>query len=155
MRPVVYPAAGSHANFFDSSLHIGSSAEQGVGCDDTRGPHVDLNPAVITIPSDPAAAQKAFPWIDFQGRWGELQQAFYNGPTGPNLKTQWTQPIHWSEGWRSRAYAVPTGGFGGTGATDFFCVAVTKGSRGLVRAAAQPDGGDARAARAPRRSRSC
>jgi hypothetical protein len=132
VRPVVYPAAGSHANFFDDSLHIGSSAEQGVGCDDTRGPHVDLNPAVVTIPSDPAAAQKSFPWIAFAGRWGELRQAFFNGPTGPNLKTQWTEPIRWSEGWRSRSYAVPTGGVVGTGATDFFCGAVSKGSRALV-----------------------
>jgi hypothetical protein len=138
VRPVVYPAAGSHANFFDESLHIGSSAEQGVGCDDTRGPHLQLNPTVITIPSDAAAASEAFPWIDFQGRWGELQQAFYNGPTGPNMKTQWTEPIRWTEGWRDRSYAVPTGGLGGTGATDFFCSAVAKGSRGLVRLLRSP-----------------
>jgi hypothetical protein len=131
-RPVVYPAAGSHANFFDQSLHIGSSAEQGVGCDDTRGPHVTLSPTVLTIPSDPAAARDALPWIAFDGRWGELQQAFYNGPTGPNLKTQWTEPILWSEDWRERSYAVPVGGVAGTGATDFFCQAVGKGSRGLV-----------------------
>ena len=36
-----------------------------------------------TIPSDPAAADSAFPWIAFEGRWGELQKAFFNGPTGP------------------------------------------------------------------------
>jgi hypothetical protein len=137
-RPVVYPAAGSHANFFDESLHIGSSAEQGVGCDDTRGPHVDVNPTVVTIPSDPAAAAKAFPWITFEGRWGELQQAFFNGPTGPNLKSQWTEPIRWSQGWRSRAYAVPTGGVFGTNATDFFCGAVSRGSLGLVRLLRNP-----------------
>ena len=92
-RPVVYPAAGSHANFFDAALYVGSSAEQGVGCDDTRGPHVEHDPEVITIPSDAAAARAAFPWITFEGRWGELQDAFFNGPTGPNLKTQWTEPI--------------------------------------------------------------
>ena len=63
-----------------------------------------------TIPSDAAAAGDAFPWITFEGRWGELQKAFFNGPTGPNLKTQWTTPIEWSEGWRDRSYAVPTGG---------------------------------------------
>ena len=34
----------------------------------------------------------AFPWIEFEGRWGELQRAFFNGPTGPNLKSQWTEP---------------------------------------------------------------
>ena len=89
-------------------------------------------PIVETIPSDPAAAERRFPWIAFQGRWGELQKAFFNGPTGPNLKTQWTEPIQWSKSWRDRSYAVPTAGVLGTGATDFFCSAVTTGSRGLV-----------------------
>ena len=93
-HPVVYPAAGSHANFYDEGLFLGSSAEQGVGCDNTTGPHDDLRPAVATIPSDPAQARAEFPWIDFQGRWGELQPAFFNGPTGPNLKTQWTRADH-------------------------------------------------------------
>ena len=99
-RPVVYPAAGSHANFFDPALYVGSSGEQGVGCDDTRGPHLELEPKVVTIPSESAGA--ASPWLTFEGRWGELQDAFFNGPTGPNLKTQWTEPVTWSEGWRPR-----------------------------------------------------
>jgi hypothetical protein len=131
-HPVVYPAAGSHANKFTEALYLGSSAEAGVGCDDTEGPHVELRPRVLTVPSDPAAAQQMFPWIAFDGRWGELQKAFFNGPTGPNLKTQWTEPIEWSKSWRERSYAVPTGGILGTGATDFFCGAVATGSKGLV-----------------------
>ena len=131
-HPVVYPAAGSHANKFTEALYIGSSAEAGVGCDDTRGPHSELRPAVKTIPSDPAAAAAAFPWIVFEGRWGELQPAFFNGPTGPNLKSQWTAPITWSEEWRDRSYAVPTGGLFGTSATDFFCSAVETGSKALI-----------------------
>ena len=126
-HPVVYPAAGSHANKFTEALYLGSSAEAGVGCDDTRGPHRELRPSVKTIPSDAAAAGDAFPWITFEGRWGELQKAFYNGPTGPNLKTQWTTPIEWSEGWRDRSYAVPTGGVLGTSATDLFCSGVEQG----------------------------
>jgi hypothetical protein len=131
-HPVVYPAAGSHANKYTEALYLGSSASAGVGCDDTRGPHVALHPVVKTIPSDPAAALKAFPWIGFQGRWGELQKAFFNGPTGPNLKMQWNAPIEWSKSWRDRSYAVPAGGLFGTSATDFFCSAVETGSRGLV-----------------------
>src|SRR5262249_14904845 len=137
-HPVVYPAAGSHANKFTEALYIGSSADAGVGCDNTQGPHRELRPVVQTIPSDAAAAQKAVPWITFQGRWGELQPAFFNGPTGPNLKTQWTAPIAWSEGWRDRSYAVPTGGLFGTGATDFFCTAVARGSEGLIRLLRNP-----------------
>jgi hypothetical protein len=137
-HPVVYPASGSHANKFTDALYLGSSAEAGVGCDDTRGPHTEILPVVATIPSDSAAARAAFPWIAFEGRWGELQPAFFNGPTGPNLKTQWTEPIAWSEGWRDRSYAVPTGGVFGTRATDFFCVGVERGSQALVKLLRNP-----------------
>jgi hypothetical protein len=137
-HPVVYPAAGSHANKFTQALYIGSSADAGVGCDDTNGPHVELRPTVKTIPRDAGEARTAFPWITFEGRWGELQEAFFNGPTGPNLKRQWTEPIAWSEGWRDRSYAVPTGGVLGTGATDFFCDAVETGSGVLIRLLRNP-----------------
>ena len=137
-HPVVFPAAGSHANKFTEALYIGSSADAGVGCDDTQGPHVELRPAVRTIPSDPQAASDAFPWITFEGRWGELQKAFFNGPTGPNLKDQWTAPIEWAEGWRDRSYGVPTAGLLGTGATDLFCSGVEQGSAALTRLIRNP-----------------
>jgi hypothetical protein len=90
------------------------------------------------MPTDAAAASAAFPWIAFQGRWGELHPAFYNGPTGPNLKPQWTAPITWSEGWRDRTYTVPGGTAFGRDATDFFCTAVGRGSNALVRFVAKP-----------------
>jgi hypothetical protein len=137
-RPVVYPAAGSHANFYDEALYLGSSAEQGVGCDDTRGPHVELEPRVVTIPSDGARARSELPWIAFDGRWGELQEAFFNGPTGPNLKRSWQEPVVASEDWRDRAYAVPTAGILGTDATDGFCSIVERGSRALVQLLRSP-----------------
>jgi hypothetical protein len=137
-HPVVYPAAGSHANFFDAGLFLGSSASQGVGCDDTGGPHRDLRPVVATIPSDPAQAQKQTPWIAFEGRWGELQPSFFNGPTGPNLKPQWTEPIQWSQDWRDRSFSVPTASVFGTTATDFFCRAIGGGSSALVRLVSRP-----------------
>ncbi len=130
-HPVVHPAAGSHANFYDEALFLGSQGSEGVGCDDTRGPTREVRPIVRTIPSDPAAARAAFPWIGFEGRWGELQKAFFNGPTGPNLKSQWTEPIQSSQDWRERSIGVPGGGVLGTGATDFFCGAVAAGSNAL------------------------
>jgi len=138
-HPVVHPAKGSHANFFDEALYLGASGSEGVGCDDTRGPTTEIRPAVQTIPSDPVAAHLVFPWIQFTGRWGELQRAFFNGPTGPNLKLQWLEPITWSQNyWRDRSIAVPGGGAFGTGATDFFCTAVAKGSNGLRATLDQP-----------------
>ena len=135
------PAAGSHANYFDpSALSSDASASEGVGCDDTTGPTRRAAAGVNSHDPDRggAAATRAYPWIAFQGRWGERQPAFFNGPTGPNLKTQWTEPIKWSQGWRSRSYAVPTGGLFGTGATDFFCGAVTIGSKGLIQLLRNP-----------------
>jgi hypothetical protein len=137
-HPVVYPAAGSHANFYSEGLFLGRSAEQGVGCDDTTGPTVELRPVTRSIPSDPEAGREAFPWIAFEGRWGERQEAFYNGPTGPNLKTQWTEPITWSENWRDRSYAVPAGGLLRTVATDFFCGAVEAGSNVVLELLRSP-----------------
>jgi hypothetical protein len=137
-HPVVHPADGSHANFYGEGLYLGSSAQEGVGCDDTRGPTVDVRPAVVTIPSDETAALSRYPWIAFEGRWGELHPAFFNGPTGPNLKEQWTHPITWADDWRSRSYTVPGGSAFGPAATGFFCGAVAHGSRSLVQLVANP-----------------
>jgi hypothetical protein len=137
-HPVVHPAAGSHANFYGEALYLGSSAEEGVGCDDTRGPTFDVRPVVRTIPSGQARARTAFPWIAFEGRWGELRPAFFNGPTGPNLKSQWRAPIQWVEGWRTRSYTVPGGSAFGPGATGFFCGAIGGGSRALVQLVHRP-----------------
>ncbi|MGH3075358.1 MAG: Vps62-related protein, partial [Gaiellales bacterium] len=137
-HPVVYPADGSHANFYGAALYLGASGSQGVGCDDTRNAGLVTRPADEVIPSDPAQARADFPWIAFEGRWGERQPAFFNGPTGPNLKTQWTQPMLWSQDWRDRAYAVPAGGALGTRTTDFFCGAMARGSRVLWVAVGDP-----------------
>jgi len=137
-HPVVHPADGSHANFYGEALYLGSSASEGVGCDDTRGPTVDVRPKVVTIPSNAAAAHASYPWIAFQGRWGELHPAFFNGPEGPNLKDQWTHPISWAENWRSRVYTVPGSTVFGPGATGFFCSAVAHVSRSIVQLVANP-----------------
>ncbi len=137
-HPVVHPADGSHANFYGEALYLGSSASEGVGCDDTRGPTVDVRPTVVTIPGDVKAADSSYPWIAFEGRWGELHPAFFNGPEGPNLKEQWTQPITWSEGWRSRSYSVPGSTIFGPGATGFFCGAAAHVSRSIVQLVANP-----------------
>ena len=128
-HPVVYPAAGSHANYFQSALFLGRSAAQGVGCDDTNGASRTLDPKVAVIPTDKAAYLKEFPWLGFQGHWGERQPAFYNGPLGPNLKLQWTAPITWADDtWRDSSFTVPEGSTIGTSATDFFCGSVAWGS---------------------------
>lgn len=138
-HPVVYPAGGSHANFYGSELYLMRSQAEGMGCDDTRDVAETVRPRVVTIPTDEADYRREFPWLGFQGRWGEKQAAFFNGPTGPNMKSQWTRPITWSEtSWRERSFTVPSGGPAAPAATEVFCEAVAAGSEVLRRAKADP-----------------
>jgi hypothetical protein len=131
-HPVVYPAAGSQANFFTSDLYLMRSPAEGVGCDDTRGPSLTIRPAVAVVAQAPADYLQEYPWLGFDGRWGEQQAAFFNGPTGPNLKTQWTEPFTWAaESWRAKSFTVPAAGTVSTGATDLFCGLVANGSEAL------------------------
>jgi hypothetical protein len=134
-HPVVYPAAGSHANYFRPALYLGRSAQQGFGCDNTTGPSVSSQPAVATIPSTSAAALAQYPWLGFKGHWGEHHGGFYDGPGGPSTQFSWSHPLTWSaHRLRDTSLAVPDGGAAGSTATGFFCTAVTLGS-GVYRAA--------------------
>ena len=128
-HPVVHPAAGSHANYYDAALFLGRSGQQGFGCDDSRAPTTDVKPEVALVPSDPEAVGAEYPWLDYTGRWGQRETSFYNGPTGPNTKDQWTKPLTWTdtEG-ADTAYAVPASGLYGTQATSSFCGIVSTGS---------------------------
>lgn len=109
---VVYPAVGSHAAYFGQSQWFGKSAASGFGCDNTsvspETPGVLLEPQVVVTPDVPSASDPQFAWLTYQGRWGEKAPSFNNGPTGPNTKTQWTEPITWQvdEG-RDGAVAIP------------------------------------------------
>jgi hypothetical protein len=138
-HPVVYPALGSHANYYTSALHLGRSAAQGVGCDDTEGPSTQLTPKVALVPTDKTAYLHAYPWLGFQGHWGEEHEAFYNGPTGPNTKLQWTEPITWANTeWHDNSFTVPAATTFGTPATRFFCGAVATGSTLLTGLVGNP-----------------
>ena len=136
-HPVVYSAEGSHANFFSPALYLGRSSDTGVGCDDTTGEHLELRPEVAVVPTERAEYLAAYPWLGFEGHWGERQESFYNGPTGPNMKQQWTSPIVWSEQtWRDESVTVPLGPTLGPNVSEIFCDVVETGSdwlRTLVR----------------------
>jgi hypothetical protein len=138
-HPVVYPAEGSHANYFSAALFLGRSAAQGVGCDDTNEPWREVKPAVEVVPQASDAALAAFPWLGYHGRWGEQRRSFYDAPTGPNTRAQWREPITWAnETWRSRSFALAGGRSLGPTATQFFCGAVAATSTALILVAAQP-----------------
>ena len=53
-------------------------------------------PSPSSRPAGPRTSPRT-PGSATTGRWGEQQPGFYNGPTGPNTKTQWTEPITWAE----------------------------------------------------------
>jgi hypothetical protein len=132
-HPVVYPALGSHANYYNSHLYLGRSASQGVGCDDTIGPSRELHPEVSVIPQDREAYLASYPWLGYIGRWGEEHSGFYNGPTGPNTKDRWTTPFTWEkDSWRDQSFSIPAQSSSGHSATHFFCAAVAAGSNLLT-----------------------
>lgn len=136
---VVYPAEGSHANYFSGALFLGRSAAQGIGCDDTNEPWREIAPVVDVIPRSPQAARAAFPWLDYRGRWGERRSGFYNAPTGPSTKLQWTEPIAWAnDTWRSKSFALAGGRSLGPTATKFFCGAVGAASSALIFVSLRP-----------------
>jgi hypothetical protein len=133
-HPVVYAAAGSHANFFEQTLWLGASAQEGFGCDDTRGPSTKTQTTAVLLPNAPASATAPYAWLAFEGHWGQKESGPNNGPTGPNMKTQWTKPVTWSEDtWRNSSTAVPLTTTLGPSATTFFCAAVAKGSGVYLR----------------------
>ena len=138
-HPVVYPAEGSHANYFSGALFLGRSAAQGIGCDDTNEPWRQITPAVDVIPRSPRDARAAFPWLGFEGRWGERRSGFYDAPRGPSEKRQWTDPINWArDTWRSNSFALAGGRSLGPTATTFFCSVVGDASTALIFVSSRP-----------------
>jgi hypothetical protein len=132
----VYPAEGSHAGYFSGALFLGRSAAEGFGCDDTNPPWRQLRPSVEVIPESRRGARAAFPWLSYGGRWGERRKGFYDAPTGPSTKEEWTRPLTWAhETWRSRSFAVAGGPSIGPTATTFFCGAVGRASTLLTHVA--------------------
>ncbi|WGY00707.1 hypothetical protein QI633_19460 [Nocardioides sp. QY071] len=135
-HPVVYVSAGSHANQFSAGVFMGNTANTGFGCDTTAGEHDAVRAEVRSIPSDPALARSAYPWISYEGHYGEVgPKRFYAGPTGPNRKQSWAKPFSWSAKARDSSIEVPGGGATSSAVAETYCDLVGKGSdlfRGYV-----------------------
>jgi hypothetical protein len=120
-HPVVYTAAGSHATFYDSALHLGNGQNgSGVGCDNTSTPLVTARPRAILLPDEPVPTGP-FAWLTYTGRWGQREAGYNNGPTGPITKTVWNEPLTWMEGTRSASPTVPGGSVMGPSVAKAFC----------------------------------
>ena len=124
-HPIVYPAAGSHATFYDSAVYVENGQNgSGVGCDVTSEPLRELRPKPVLLP-DTAPEEGAFQWLSYRGRWGEREKGFNNGPTGPVTKTVWREPFAWMAKQRSTSPRFPGGSVVGGSVTGAFCGAVT------------------------------
>jgi hypothetical protein len=123
-HPIVYPAAGSHATFYDSAVYIQNGQHgSGVGCDNTTEPLRELRPRPVLLP-ETASETGPFKWLSYDGRWGEKEKGFNNGPTGPTTKTVWREPFAWMAEQRTTSPRLPGGSIAGPQITGAFCGAV-------------------------------
>jgi hypothetical protein len=128
-HPVVYAAAGSHANFYTPDLFLGRSADEGFGCDDASPPGTALPTEARLLPSGAIDPEGPDAWLLFGGRWGEFQKPPYDAPPGPRTKEEWRAPIEWQESLRDGSFAVPSGTTFGPAATGAFCAVVDLGGK--------------------------
>jgi hypothetical protein len=127
-HPVVYPAAGSHATFFESAVFVeNGQGGSGLGCDNTSEPLRRVEPTPVLMPTIPAPGSP-FRWLDYFGHWGEKQKGYNNGPTGPTTKSQWYAPFTWMDGLRSASPKLPGGSLMGPAVTNAFCGVVAEAS---------------------------
>jgi hypothetical protein len=123
-HPIVYPAAGSHATFYDSAVYIQNGQQgSGVGCDVTTEPLRELKLRPVLMP-ETAPPSGPFEWLTYGGRWGEKEKGFNNGPTGPQTKTVWREPFSWMAEQRTTSPRLPGGSIAGPQITGVFCGAV-------------------------------
>ena len=124
-HPIVYPAAGSHATFYDSTVYLGNgSGGSGVGCDKTSPPVYRLPVRPVLVPTFPTVSGP-YKWLTYFGRWGQKEAGYNNGPTGPATKTQWLEPFSWMEKQRTTSPRLPGGSLAGNTVTSAFCGAVS------------------------------
>ena len=137
-HPIVYPAAGSHATFYDSAVYVENGQHgSGLGCDNTTGPLRELRLRPILMPNQ-VVSKGPFAWTDYYGRWGEKEKGYNNGPTGPQTKTQWREPFAWMAAQRTTSPRLPGGTIAGPQVTKAFCGTVAVASELINLDASSP-----------------
>jgi hypothetical protein len=123
-HPIVYPAAGSHATFYDNAIYIENGQNgSGVGCDNTSEPLIRSDPRPIIVPTAGAPGSE-FQWLSYLGHWGQREKGFNIGPQGPTTKKQWQRPFTWMDGVRQDSPRLPGGTILGPAPATAFCGAI-------------------------------
>ncbi len=139
-HPVVYPAAGSHATFYEDAIYIENGRRgSGVGCDNASEPLRRVAPRPVLVPTHPKPGSR-FQWLTYEGRWGQRESGFNNGPTGPNTKLQWLRPLVTQQTLRETSAVLPAGAIAGPTITSVFCGAIAQVSTVINIAARTPVG---------------
>jgi hypothetical protein len=127
-RPIVYPAAGSHATFYGPAVYVENGQHgSGLGCDNTSEPVRELSLRPVLLP-DHASESGRFSWLSYQGHWGQREKGYNTGPTGPTTKTQWREPFSWMADQRTTSPRLPGGSIAGPQITGAFCGTVAAAS---------------------------
>jgi hypothetical protein len=127
-HPIVYPAAGSHATFYDDAVYVENGQHgSGLGCDNTSEPLRELKLRPVLMP-DAVTERGPFAWLSYDGRWGEKEKGYNNGPTGPQTKTVWREPFTWMAAQRTTSPRLPGGSIAGPQVTKAFCSTVASAS---------------------------
>jgi hypothetical protein len=139
-HPIVYPAAGSHATFYDEAIYIQNGRSgSGVGCDNTSEPLTRTEPEPVIVPTH-APPGTEHQWLSYLGHWGQREKGFNNGPTGPVTKGQWLEPFTWMEDIRQDSPKLPGGSVLGPAVSTAFCSAIAVSSEFINLQAKNPLG---------------
>ena len=79
-HPVVYPAAGSHATFYDSAVYVENGQHgSGVGCDNTTEPLRELKLRPVLMP-EAAPDSGPFAWLTYRRPLGRTRKGLQQRP---------------------------------------------------------------------------
>ena len=141
-HPVVYPALGSHANYYSVEPLPRPQRRTGRRLRrHHRARRASCGRRSILVPTAKAAYLAAFPWLGYEGGWGEEHTAVLRRPDRPEHEDAVDGADHLGErAWRDSAFAIPAGDSLGTLATGLL---LRRGRGGVDRAdeaRRQPDG---------------
>ena len=139
-HPVVYPAAGSHATFYESSIFLENGrGGSGLGCDNSSEPVREVRPKPVLVATRPPPGS-THQWLTYEGRWGQREKGFNNGPQGPKTKLQWLKPFDKQDEMRYSSAQLPSDSVTGPTVTSAFCLTVAELSAFLNLATDSPPG---------------